>query len=57
MRVVELQRLGDFGRHALDVYAEPATRHLALLLQLRQQLLGEVDGDRESDADVSARAN
>jgi hypothetical protein len=56
VRRLELQRLGDLRRHLLDVDAEPAANDLSLLLELRDELLGEIDGDREADADVAARA-
>jgi hypothetical protein len=56
LRVVEAERLGDVGRHLLDHHAEPAARDVALVLQLRDDLVREVDRDREADADVAAAA-
>ena len=56
LRLVEPERLGDLRRDLLDHHAEPAARDVALLLQLRDELLGEVDRDGEADADVAAAA-
>src|SRR5262249_23994308 len=42
------------GRTLLNHHAEPAAGDAAFVLQLRHDLLRQVDGDGESDADVAA---
>src|SRR5260221_279800 len=45
---------GDLGRHLLDLDAQPAAIHLAVLAQLRDDGLGEVGRNGEADADAAA---
>src|SRR3972149_11081053 len=42
--------MGQLRSYLLDGYPQPAAHHLAFLLQLFDDLLGQVDGDGESDA-------
>src|SRR5262249_1106431 len=55
-RLVHTERFGDLGSNLLDKDAEIASRDFPLALELRQQLLHQIHGNREADPDVAARA-
>src|SRR6185503_881695 len=54
--IAQTERLGDVRGYLLDQHAEPAAGDLTLLLELGEQLGGEVDRDSEADADAAAAA-
>ena len=53
-RLVHAQGFGQERRHLLEGHAQPASGDAAVVPELRQQLLDEVDGDGEPDADVAS---
>ena len=53
--LLQTEAVGDILRHRLDLNADPTARHRTTLLELRDDRLDGVGGDREGDADRAAR--
>ena len=53
-RVLETDAVGDLLRDRLDLHADEAARHLAVVAQIGHDPLGDMGRDRESDADIAA---
>ena len=54
-RLLQAEAVGDILRHRLDLHADPAARDRAVVLELADHALDGVGGDREGDADRTAR--
>ena len=54
LRLLQAEAVGDVRRHRLDLHADPAARHRALVLELGDDRLHGVGRDREGDADRAA---
>ncbi len=55
-RRLDAEGLGELRGEVLDLHAEPAAVHLAVVDQLLHDLARHVDRDGEADADVAAAA-
>src|SRR6185312_9730740 len=51
----DAERFGNVVRNRLDLHAEPTAAHLTVLLQLIDDARDRIGGNREADADRSAR--
>src|SRR6201999_4089673 len=54
-RLLQAEAVGDVGRHRLHLDAEPAARHVALVLELGDNELGGRGRNVEADTDRAAR--
>ena len=52
--VAQAEPVGDLRRDRLDLHADVAARHRAVLAQLRDHVARDAGGDREADADAAA---
>src|SRR5690349_16111142 len=52
---IQAEALGDLGSHWLDLHAEPPTRDVAVLLELRHDRLCSIRWNIEANADRTAR--